>query len=206
MNKKQLSFDVRAWGGPAAPWGAGQGPHQPGPSPTVSVQGDQGRCRDGGQVQPGIQIIRQGHSDEDGPKPGQDVRPQVGPGSGLVRETRVRHSPSMAGLGHGGEDVLRPGWGVSPQVGPISAGPMARMGRAVVELEIHTPTASLGQGVMVLHWADMGLLVPWWGAGGGCRGGWLGLVGAVVALKALTQVVKSLSCHCAVKIRENPKS
>ena len=134
--------------------------HQPGPSPIVSVQGEQGRPRDCGQVQPGVQIIRQGHSDEDGPKPDQDVSPQVGSGSSLVSEIHVRHSPSMARQGHEGGHGLRPGWDVSLQVGPISPGPMARQGRAVVELEMRTPTASLGQGLTVLSCADMGLLVP----------------------------------------------
>lgn len=56
----------------------------------------------------------------------------------------------MARQGHRGGDGVRPGWNVSPQVGPISAGPMARQGRAEVELEILTPTALLGQGLMAL--------------------------------------------------------
>lgn len=107
MNKKQLAFGVRARWGPAVPWRtvsqgpqripglAGQGPHQPGTCPMVSLQGKQSRPWDCGQVQPGTQIIRQGHSDEDGPKPGQDRTPST-----LIRGWgKLQGRLDMAGMG-----------------------------------------------------------------------------------------------------------
>ena len=53
---------------------AGQGPHQPGPSPTALKQE---RARDGSQVQPRAQNSRHIHSVEAGPRPSQEVKPQV---------------------------------------------------------------------------------------------------------------------------------
>ena len=87
-----------------------QGHCQPEPSPTTSERGKQGGPEDCGQVQPGVQITRQVPGNESS---GKSV-PKSGSasGSGLVRVTRVRHSPRMAGKGHGDG----PGQDISPQV------------------------------------------------------------------------------------------
>ena len=64
----------------------------------------------------------------------------------------------MARQGHGDEDRLRLGQDSSLWVRPESAGPTATHDRALVELETGTPMASLGQGLMALGWAEMGIL------------------------------------------------
>lgn len=80
------------------------------PSPTALEQGKQGGPEDCGQVQSGAQITRQVPNNESS---GKSV-PRLGSASGwgLVRVTRVGHSPSAAGQGHGDG----PGWDISPWV------------------------------------------------------------------------------------------
>ena len=81
-----------------------------------------------------------------------------GPGSDPVRSARVRHSPGTAGQGCSRTSAC--GWDL------VSAGPMARQGRAVVGLETND-IAGQPRGADMGSWAQGWV---WRGTGGADQG------------------------------------